>query len=95
MKKQYVIVRSNMAGVFFGILESKNGNEVELSKARKLYRWEGANTVEDLAVKGVSKPENCKFTIVVSQMIISDVCQILPCSPTSVESLSKVKEWSF
>jgi hypothetical protein len=42
MKGEYVIVRCNNAGVFFGIYESKEGNELTLTNVRKLHYWSGA-----------------------------------------------------
>ena len=58
---KYVIVRSKMAGIFFGILRKKQGKELTLEKARKFYYFSGANTVEDLANKGALNKENCKL----------------------------------
>lgn len=74
MKKgSYVIVRSNMAGVFAGEFESKNGTEVTLENARKIYYWQGANTVEDIAISGLNV-EQSKITVEVPEIIIDDVC---------------------
>lgn len=50
-----VIVRAEKAGVFFGTLAKKEGSEVQLYNARKLYYWSGAAAVEQLAVDGVNK----------------------------------------
>ena len=41
MEKKHVIIRADRAGVFFGVLESKNDSEVELSNCRKLHYWDG------------------------------------------------------
>ena len=56
MKKKsenYVIVRADRAGVFFGELISKEGDEVTLNNCRKLWQWDGACAVEQLAIDGV------------------------------------------
>lgn len=34
-----VIIRTYSAGVWFGVLKQKAGNEVILSKARRMYKW--------------------------------------------------------
>lgn len=91
MKNQYVIVRSNMAGVFFGILKERIGAEVTLLKARKIYHWIGANTVEDIAVYGVSGD---KITCEVDNMVILDVCQVLPCTQESILKIQNSPVWS-
>ena len=36
-KEAYVIVRGDRSGVFFGVMEDRNGSEVMLRKARKLW----------------------------------------------------------
>ena len=40
--KNYVIVRGDRSGVFFGELKERSGQEVELRNARKLWYWDGA-----------------------------------------------------
>jgi hypothetical protein len=88
-----VIVRSDRAGVFFGTLAEKQGDEVILTKARKLHTWYGAFAVEELALNGTSKPENCRFTVFVEEITIMQVIQIIPCAEESIISLESVKEW--
>ena len=38
----YVVVRSRDAGAFLGRLVRRNGSEVELADARRLWYWDGA-----------------------------------------------------
>ena len=91
MKK--VIVRANGAGVFFGELKEKNGTEVTMCNVRKLFYWDGAAAIEQLAVDGTLSPENCKFTVVVNEMTITNVLQIIPCTEKAINSLEGVKIW--
>jgi len=93
MKK--VIVRSNGAGVFFGELKELNGDVATLCNARKLYYWDGAAAVEQLAVDGTQRPDNCKFTVVVDEITVMNVLQVLPCTEKSINSLSNVKVWTY
>ena len=88
-----VIVRGNRSGVFFGTLEEKNGQEVELTNARKLYYWSGAAAVEQIAVDGVKNPSNCKFTVVVPEISVMDAIQILPCSEDAITCIEGVSVW--
>lgn len=88
-----VIVRANGAGVFFGTLKEKNGAECTLINTRKLYYWDGACAVEQLAVDGTTKPDNCKFTVWVKEIQIENVLQTIPCTKKSIDSLSSVKIW--
>ena len=88
-----VIVRSEKAGVFFGTLKSKDGSEVVMSKVRKIWYWDGASAVEQLALDGVTKANTCKFTVTVDEIMIIGVIQIIPCSEKSITSIKSVKEW--
>lgn len=93
MDNKYYIVRADRAGVFFGKIKERNHEEVTMTDVRKIWYWEGASAVEQLAMDGTSKPENCKFTVIVHEMIIADPIQIIPCTHKAVESLSGVKIW--
>lgn len=44
-----VLVRGVQSGVYFGELVSQDKQEVEMKNVRNLWRWNGANTLLDLA----------------------------------------------
>lgn len=88
-----VIIRADRAGVFFGTLKEKNGNEVTLSDCRRLWCWYGAASLSQLAVEGTKDPKNCKFTIVVPTITILGVIEIIPCTEEAVKSIEKVYVW--
>lgn len=88
-----VIVRADKAGVFFGTLNAKEGDEVQLLNCRKLYYWSGANTVEQLAEEGVKKPQNCKFTQSVKESTILNALQIIPCTKEASQIIKNVHIW--
>ena len=92
---KYVIVRSHLAGVFFGILTDKQGEELTLQKARKFYYFSGANTVEDLADKGSIQVSNTKLTVEVSEIVISKFEQILPCTEEAVKQIKSIPVWKY
>lgn len=88
-----VIVRADKAGVFFGTLSKKEGNELQLTNVRKLYYWSGANAIEQIALEGVKNPENCKFTVVNEEATLSNYIQIITCTDKAIENLEAVVEW--
>ena len=94
-KGNYVVVRSGQAGVFAGEFVEKNGTEVILKNARKIYRWDGAYTVEDIAVKGLANIDCCQITIVVPEIVIDDVCQVLPTSEVARGILEGTPVWTY
>ncbi len=93
-KNRYVICRTYSAGVFAGELISRNGKEVVLKNARRIWYWEGAASLSELAEKGTSKPESCKFPCEVSQVELTEVIEILSVSEKAKASIRNVKEWS-
>lgn len=92
-----VIVRANRAGVFFGTLKEKAstpaGVEVVLTDSRRLWYWNGACSLSQLAVDGTTEPRDCKFTVVVPEHNIMQVIEIIPCTDKAVESIESVKVW--
>jgi len=92
---KYVIVRTYSAGVFAGYLESRNGQEVVMRKARRLWYWEGAASLSQLAEDGVSKPENCKFPKEVDRVELLQAIEILDVSEKAKKSIDSVAEWKM
>ena len=88
---KHVIVRSGQAGVFAGFLKNRNGDEVTLLDARRLWYWEGAFTISALATKGTKKPNGCKFSVAVSEQTVLGVCEIIPTTILAKESILGVK----
>ena len=88
-----VIVRGNRSGVFFGTLVAKEGTEVKLQNCRRLWYWEGACSVSQLAVDGTREPDDCKFTVTVEEMVVLDAIEILLCSEKAIESIEGVGVW--
>ena len=93
MDKKYYIIRADRAGVFAGNIKERNGSEVTLTNARRLWYWDGAASLSQLAVEGVKKPDNCKFTITVSEIALLGVIEIIPCTEKAEACIKKVKEW--
>ena len=92
-KKKYVIVRTLSAGVFAGYLESRKGQEVVLKQARRLWYWQGAATLSQLAQSGTSKPEQCKFPEAVDRVELLQAIEILDVTPTAKRIIEQVPIW--
>jgi len=92
-KLKYVIVRTYSAGVFAGFLKQRKGKEAVLQNARRLWYWDGAASLSQLAVDGVSKPENCKFPVEVSLITLTEVIEILDVTEKARKSIAGVVVW--
>lgn len=90
---QFCIVRCYGAGVFFARVESLDGQTAQLRDARRIWYWDGAASLSQLATEGTKTPENCKFTVTVPRMTVTQVIEIIPCSEQAIDSIGGVKEW--
>lgn len=88
-----VIVRGDRSGVFFGTLAAKEGQEVKLEKCRRLWYWDGAASISQLATDGTTNPRNCKFTVTVDEIIVTDAIEIILCTDKAIDKIEKVAEW--
>ena len=89
-----VIVRADKAGVFFGTLTKKEGSEVQLTKVRKIYYWEGANAIEQIAADGLRNPENCKITVENEEATVNNYIQIITCTDSSIKNIENIPAWA-
>lgn len=94
-KNQYVIVRTYSAGVFAGYIESRNGQEVVMKNARRLWQWSGAASLSQLAMEGVKNPGECKFPCIVDKIELLQVIEILNCTDKAKKSIESVKIWEI
>lgn len=90
---KYVIVRTYSAGVFAGYLESRKDREVVLLNARRIWYWEGASSLSQLAVDGTSLPDKCKFPVEVPRVELLEAIEILDVSEKARLSIASVKVW--
>ena len=89
----YVIVRTYSAGVFAGYLKDRNGQEVTLFNARRLWSWSGAASLSQLAMEGVKNPQQCKFPVEVDKIQLTQAIEIIPCREKARVSISEVAIW--
>jgi hypothetical protein len=90
---EYKIVRTYSAGVFAGYLESREGKEVAMRDARRLWYWSGAASLSQLSVDGTKDPDKCKFPCVVDKVILTEAIEILDCTEKAKNSIEGVVVW--
>lgn len=92
---KYYIIRGDRSGVFFGNIKERNNQEVKITNCRRIWYWDGAASISQLALEGVKNPENCKFTVTVPELTILDAIEIIPCSNIAAKIIKGVKEWKI
>jgi hypothetical protein len=90
---QYCVIRTQSAGVHIGFVKTRGGQEVTLVNSRRLWYWEGAMTLSEVAVTGISKPDSCKVACVVPTIILTNAIEIIPCTEKAKKIIENIKVW--
>ncbi len=88
-----VLVRTYSAGVFVGALAARNGREVVMTDARRIWYWSGAASLSQLASEGTRDPRGCKFPCVVSKVLLTEAIEIIPLTEEARRSIDAVPVW--
>jgi hypothetical protein len=90
---RYCIVRTYSAGVYAGYVEKRHGKHVVLRDARCLWYWDGALSTLELAELGPKEPNDCKFTVVVDRIDVTEAIAIIPCTETAMKIIREIRAW--
>lgn len=88
------MVRTYSAGVFAGIVASRDGKEVVLHNARRIWYWKGAASLSQLATDGTKLPKQCKFPCAVDQVLLTEAIEIIPITDAAKKSIDMVPIWA-
>lgn len=94
-KGKFYIIRGDRSGVFAGEIEERKGQEVLIKNCRRIWYWDGACSLSELAASGTKEPENCKFTKVVDKLEVLDAIEIIECTEEAERSIKGVKIWKY
>lgn len=72
----FVLVRTFSAGVHFGTLEEMEGQIITLSNARRLWSWQGALSLSEIAMKGIDI-KNSKVSVPVDEIVLTQAIEII------------------
>lgn len=83
-----VLVRTQSAGVHVGTVKSFVGAMVTLENARRVWRWRGANTLNELANKGADESWS-RISEPVPTITLTQAIEVIPCSDVAAANLQK------
>lgn len=90
----YVMIRTYSAGVHCGYLKSRNGKEVELVDAIRIWKWAGAASLSQLAIEGTNSPDNCKFGIpITTSIVLTEAIEVIKMTEKAKQSIQNVESW--
>ena len=89
---QEVIIRTYSAGVWFGRLKEKSGNEVILTEARRMWRWWAKKSISlsGVALYGI-KQEDSRIAGAIDSVWMQAI-EIIPISGKAAESIRTAEE---
>ena len=87
------VVRGKNFGVFSGTVAEVEGDTVLLTDARRLWYWDGAASLSQLAMEGVKAPKNCRFTVAVESIVLLGAIEIIPTTAKAEANIKEVAEW--
>ena len=89
---QEVIIRTDSAGVWFGRLKVKSGNEVILTEARRMWRWWAKESISlsGVALHGI-KQEHSRIAGAVDSVWMQAI-EIIPISGKAAELIRTAEE---
>lgn len=90
---KYCIVRCDRASVFAGIVAQREGQAVEIRDARRIWYWDGAASLSQLAMEGSKCPGNCKFSVESASVVVLDAVEIIPCTEAATINIRGVAVW--
>lgn len=85
----YVVVRTYSAGVHIGTLAAQAGKEVTLTGARRIWSWKGANTLHEIALRGVGA--GSRVSEEVSRIDLTETIEVIACSANAAAALGAAK----
>jgi len=88
-----VMIRTYSAGVHFGYLKSHKDKQVELVNARRVWYWSGACSLSQLAMEGSKKPTECKISMEVPSIILTEAIEIIPIAEAGKTNLNSIAVW--
>ena len=63
-----------------------------MNNAIRLWYWDGAASLSQLATEGVSKPQNCKFGVPIN-VVLTEAIEILDVTEKARKCIMGVPSW--
>ena len=92
---RYCVIRTYSAGVHIGYVKEfgeKHPQHAKLLNSRRLYSWNGACTLSQVAMDGVDTKQS-RIAMELPEIELTDVIEVIPCSEKSAEFFKAVKAW--
>ena len=82
-----VVARTRNAGVHIGVVQSIDGETALLTDAYRLWRWKGANSLHEVATRGVDM-DYTRVSEMTESIVINGWIELLPVTSKARASLT-------
>jgi len=83
-KSKLVVVRTYSAGVHCGTLVKREGQEVTLKDARRIWSWQGALSLHEVSQRGIT---GGKISVAVPEILLTQAIEVIGAKP---EAMAKI-----
>jgi hypothetical protein len=90
---EYVLVRTYSAGVHIGKLKDRDKDTVLLVDTKRIWYWDGACSLSQLAKEGSKNIDNCKISVTLDENLIDSSIEIIKVSEGVRQQIYGAKEW--
>lgn len=87
-----IIARIDRAGVFHGILDYKDAEITRMRQVRRIYRWNGALSVTDIAANGITDGKITAPADVV-EFETRNVIELILADKKASANIESIKPW--
>jgi len=93
----YILIRSNMSGVWVGklVATGAEGNVLALEDARRIRYWEGAIDCSDLAVNGMKKPDESRVMVTELFKVLNGWDELAPLTREAKDIIYSCREHQY
>ncbi len=92
-KAPYVILRCSGAGVHAGQLIERGRDYLVLRNSRRIWRFDGAQTLSEVAVYGLSSDSRIAPVVERLEIRRDDCHEIIHCQPAGRAAIESAAEW--
>lgn len=87
------LFRTYSAGIHYGTLLEKDGQDCLLMNAKRIWYWSGACSISQIAMEGSKDISNCKIAVMVDSILLSQVIEIIPMTKSAIHNLDSGVVW--
>jgi hypothetical protein len=87
--RKLVLVRTYSAGVHFGELVARKGKELTLANTCRIWRWRGANTLSEIALRGIEPASggHSRVSECVAENTLTEAIEVLSVTDAAAASI--------